>query len=71
MRRLRKWKRIVPALALLVLTTASISGCAAALVAGGVVGGYAIAKSMEDSRLAADKKKEEGNKGWFNKGRDN
>ena len=34
-----------------------ISGCAPLLIAGGAVGGYAVAKDMEDGQLIDDKKK--------------
>lgn len=46
-----------------------LSGCAAVLVAGGVVGGYAIAKDLEDGKLidTPDKPKDKGNKGFFSK----
>lgn len=46
-----------------------LSGCAAALLAGGAVGGYAIAKDMEDGQLIDTPKKKE-NKGWFGGGND-
>ena len=50
-------------LALLILSAPLLSGCAAALIAGGAVGGYAVATHIqEDQEL---RKKEEGNKGWF------
>ena len=54
-----------------VLTTPLLSGCAAALIAGGIVGGYAVAKDMEDGDLIdpARDKKTEGNKGWFGGGK--
>ena len=53
-----------------VLTSMTLSGCAAALLAGGAVGGYAIAKDMEDGKLidTPEKKKKSGNKGWFGGG---
>jgi hypothetical protein len=50
---------------LALLSTPLLSGCAAALLAGGAVGGYAIAKDMEDGELIDSPKKKEGNKGWF------
>lgn len=40
-----------------------LSGCAAALLAGGAVGGYAVAKDLEDGELIDTPKKQ--NKGWF------
>lgn len=47
-----------------------LSGCAAALIAGGVVGGYAVAKDMEDGDLIdPPRKKDDGNKGWFGGGK--
>ena len=54
-------------LAFLLLSMPLISGCAAALVGAGVVGGYAVAKDMEDGDLIDPprEKKNEGNKGWF------
>ena len=55
-------------LLVLVLTTAPLlSGCAAALIAGGAVGGYAVAKDMEDGELIDTPKKD--NKGWFGGGK--
>ena len=51
-------------LVLLILSAPLLSGCAAALIAGGVVGGYAVAKDMEDGELIDTPKKQE-NKGWF------
>ncbi len=58
-------------LVLLLLSTPLLSGCAAALIAGGLVGGYAVAKDMEDGELIdpARDKKNEGNKGWFGGGK--
>ena len=54
-----------------ILVSMTLSGCAAALLAGGAVGGYAIAKDMEDGKLIDTKeKKKDGNKGWFG-GEDN
>jgi len=51
---------------MIVLSTPLLSGCAAALIAGGVVGGYAVAKDMEDGDLIdPPRKSTEGNKGWF------
>lgn len=47
-----------------------LSGCAAALIAGGAVGGYAVAKDMEDGQLIDDQPKKKENKGWFSKGED-
>ena len=46
-----------------VLSASFLSGCAAALIAGGAVGGYAVAKDMEDGQLIDSPKKQ--NKGWF------
>jgi hypothetical protein len=58
--------------ALLFTSSLVLSGCAAALLAGGAIGGYAIAKDMEDGKLidTKEKKKKEGNKGWFGGGDD-
>mgnify|MGYP001613743282 CR=1 FL=1 len=50
--------------ALIILSAPVLSGCAAALIAGGAVGGYAIAKDMEDGQLIDTPKKQE-NKGWL------
>lgn len=50
-------------LVFLILSAPLLSGCAAALLAGGAVGGYAVAKDMEDGELIDTPKKE--NKGWF------
>ncbi len=54
-----------------ILATPLLSGCAAALIAGGLVGGYAVAKDMEDGDLIDPPrdKKDEGNKGWFGGGK--
>lgn len=46
------------------LSTPLLSGCAAALLAGGAVGGYAVAKDLEDGEFIDSPKKKE-NKGWF------
>ena len=57
-------------LALIILSMPILSGCAAALIAGGVVGGYAVAKDMEDGDLIdPPRKKDDGNKGWFGGGK--
>ena len=54
----------------LVLSAPLLSGCAAALIAGGVVGGYAVAKDMEDGELIdPPRNKDENNKGWFGGGK--
>lgn len=53
-----------------VLLAGTLSGCAAALLAGGAVGGYALAKDMEDGQLIDTPKKKENNKGWFGGGND-
>lgn len=48
-----------PRLALVALALVSsflLSGCAAALLAGGAAGGYAVAKDMEDGKLIDNKK---------------
>jgi len=45
------------AFALLVAAAFSSAGCAAALVAGGAAGGYAVAKDMEDGQLIDSQKK--------------
>ena len=55
-------------MALLVLSTPLLSGCAAALIAGGAVGGYAVAKDMEDGELI-DTQKKDNNKGWLGGGK--
>lgn len=47
----------------LLVSAPLLSGCAAALLAGGAVGGYAVAKDMEDGELIDTPKKQ--NKGWF------
>ena len=60
-------------LAGLFLGSLVMSGCAAALLAGGAMGGYAVAKDMEDGKLIdtpEKKKKASGNKGWFGGGND-
>lgn len=50
--------------AALLLTASLLGGCAAALIAGGAVGGYAVAKDMEDGKLIDTKEKKK--KNWFN-----
>lgn len=64
---MHKRLNIFTALLLLSLTLASLamSGCAAALIGAGAVGGYAVAKDMEDGELIDTPKKKEENKGWF------
>ncbi len=52
-------------LLLLILSAPVLSGCAAALIAGGAVGGYAVAKDMEDGELIDKQRPKDGNKGWF------
>lgn len=49
--------------AVCLLAVTLLNGCAAALIAGGAVGGYAVAKDMEDGKLIDTKEKK---KGWFN-----
>ncbi|MCG3175573.1 MAG: hypothetical protein MOGMAGMI_00506 [Candidatus Omnitrophica bacterium] len=44
------------------LSASLLSGCAAALIAGGAIGGYAVAKDMEDGKLIDTKEKK---KGWL------
>jgi hypothetical protein len=56
-------------LVLLLLLAPLLSGCAAALIAGGVVGGYAVAKDMEDGELIDPPREKAGNKGWFGGGK--
>ena len=57
-------------LVFILLAAPLVSGCAAALIAGGVVGGYAVAKDMEDGELIdPPRKKDDGNKGWFGGGK--
>jgi hypothetical protein len=57
-------RSIIPVFLLLILLTAPLlSGCAAALLAGGAVGGYAVAKDLEDGELIDTPKKQ--NKGWL------
>lgn len=56
-------------LILALLSAPLASGCAAALLAGGAVGGYAVAKDMEDGDLIDPPRKKEGNKGWFGDGK--
>ena len=48
---------------LVVFAATLLSGCAAVLVAGGVVGGYAIAKDMEDGKLIDTKPSSSKNSG--------
>ncbi len=54
-------------LAFLLLAMPLVSGCAVALLGAGVVGGYAVAKDMEDGALIDPPR--EGNKGWFGGGK--
>ena len=58
-----KTRRFSTALIMFSLFTGSLllSGCAAALIAGGAVGGYAIAKNAESSNPPPSS----GNKGMF------
>lgn len=66
--KLENWKRSVPALTLALSLALTSSGCAVALVAGGVAGGYVAAKHIEEDKKLREKKKEqEGNKGWLSK----
>lgn len=64
---LRPTLKFVPHAALLAALVFGTTGCAAALIAGGVAGGYMVAKDMEDGHLIDPpaKKKSEGNKGWL------
>lgn len=57
-------RRLWAEIALVAFLSIWLSGCAAALIAGGAVGGYAIAKDMEDGKLIDDPPKKQ-NKGWF------
>jgi hypothetical protein len=41
---------------LLLVGSVFLSGCAPLLIAGGAVGGYAIAKDMQDGKLIDDQK---------------
>ncbi len=59
-------KVLFAALSGIFIASLLLSGCAAALIAGGAVGGYAVAKDMEDGQLIDTPKKKE-NKGWFGK----
>ena len=57
-------------LVLLCLSAPLLSGCAVALLGAGAVGGYAVAKDMQDGQLIDDQRKPaEGNKGWFGGGK--
>ena len=61
-------RRLLAFLLLITFITTVNTGCAAALVAGGLVGGYALAKDMEDGKLidTPDKKdSEEKKKKYF------
>ena len=52
----------------LAVSAPMLSGCAAALIGAGAVGGYAVAKDMEDGELIDSQRKtqeQQGNKGWF------
>lgn len=67
-----KLKLQAPALLLgsILLAAPLLSGCAVALLGAGAVGGYAVAKDMEDGELIdTQKKKDTGNKGWFGGGK--
>jgi hypothetical protein len=59
-------RRFAGYLFLLAASSACLTGCAAALIAGGAVGGYAVAKDMEDGQLIDNQPKKKQNKGWFN-----
>ena len=53
----------------LAVSAPMLSGCAAALIGAGAVGGYAVAKDMEDGQLIdSPRPKDNGNKGWFSGG---
>ena len=60
---MQKTKRFSTAVMLVSLFVSALclSGCAAALIAGGAVGGYAIAKNAESSNPPPSS----GNKGFF------
>ena len=51
-------------LALLFIASLFLSSCAAVLIAGGAIGGYAIAKDMQDGKLIDTPSKK---KGFFDK----
>lgn len=53
-------------MALLFASSLLLSGCAAALIAGGVAGGYMLAEDMKDGKLIDTKEKEK-KKNWFGK----
>ncbi|MGH7198355.1 MAG: hypothetical protein ACREH5_06410 [Candidatus Omnitrophota bacterium] len=44
-------------LSLFLIASCLLSGCAPLLIAGGAVGGYAVAKDMQDGQLIDSKKK--------------
>jgi hypothetical protein len=54
--------------ALLLLSAPLLSGCAAALIAGGAVGGYAVATHLENDKKM-EEAQQQGNKGWFGGGK--
>ena len=49
---------------LLFVSSLLLSGCAPLLIAGGAVGGYALAKDMQDGKLIDPQTKKEEKKGW-------
>lgn len=53
---MKTWRRAGLAGLILSLSLAA-SGCAPLLIAGGAVGGYALAKDMEDGQLIDNKKR--------------
>lgn len=63
-------KRALLGLLVLGWVVSMLPGCAAALVGAGVVGGYAVAKDMEDGQLIDNAPKKKENKGWFSGGDD-
>jgi len=58
-------KRSLAFLFIVLFTAPLLSGCAVALLGAGAVGGYAVAKDMEDGQLIDTKKPEKkSNFGW-------
>ena len=56
MRSIKNTVLTLSAIVLLAAATLSLTGCAAALIAGGAVGGYALAKDLEDGQLIDSRK---------------
>ena len=61
---MKKYNELLIALMFIIASLCPIvlTGCAAALIGAGAVGGYAVAKNLDSSNPPPEKS---GNKGWF------